>query len=341
MRGTTWTIAGTVGVADSMAARMHRVAVALLAVATLVRVADAAPACLPKVATRPGAELTLGSIAGVSLVCVVRDAKVFGCWDIDPKSGKLTARAVSAPPGRSIEAAPDAKRCVDGYCLPPATGKFPDRVLMATSTDGQHVVVGEWGSGSASIFDVASKKRLRTFDYSGTTDATIIGNSVVGLLYLGNTLYVRGSDAGPYEAVYAIKDDGTHLGHVTDGKDDLFSIDEGAASALDADRLALTDPFFQQLVIVSAKDNRRTVIKRPFALGPCTESDLDVVEPPAKKCEKYFAKAFAPYSGAELVALPGGELLIALSSKLVGQLAILDGTTLAEKRRVRMPICRK
>jgi len=322
---------------------MRHVSAALFALAGLsaaAGVADAAPACLPALATRPGSELTLGSIAGVPLACVARGAKVLGCWDIDPRSGTLTARAVSAPPGRSIEAAPDAKGCVDGYCLP-ATGTAPERVLMATSTDGRHAVIGGWGSGAVAVFDTRTKKLLRSFDYSGKTDDTIIGNSVVGLLYIGNMLYVRGSDAGPYEAVFAIKDDGTRLGQLTDGKEALFSIDEGSASALDAERLALTDAFFQQLVIISAKDNSRTVIKRPFVLGPCSEDDLDVTEPPKKSCEKHFAKTFAPYSGAELVALPGGDLLLALSGKAVGQLALLDSKTLVEKRRLRMPICRK
>lgn len=316
---------------------MRVVGALVIAIVTLVaaRDADAGRACIPQnLEAQVGTPLRLGSIAGVPVVCAIRGFSTVGCWDIDLKSGKLAARAVNAPPGRSAAVPLDAKNCVDGYCVSTQT----ERTLMATSTDGQHVVIGPWGDGLLSVFDATTKKLIQSFSYSGDTDDTIIGNAVVGLLYIGNMIYLHTSDAGPYQSVFAIRDDGTRFGQIGDGTAH-FSINEGSASVLDTDHLAITDPFFQKLVIIAAKDNSRRILKRPFAFGPCSDADLDV-EPPVAKCKKHFAKTFAPYAGAEVIALPKGDLLVALTSAPLGQLAILDGKKLVEKRRLRLPTCR-
>lgn len=304
--------------------------------------AEAAPSCLPANLGREDTALRLGAIAGAPVLCVERERAIVGCWDVNPKSGKLAARAIKALPGRSVVLPLDAKGCVDGYCVttpaPP-----PEKAFVATSTDGKHVLLGPWNAGTAVIFDAKTKQLVRTFNFSGDTGDTIIGNIIVGLLYIGDTIYARGADAGPNEIVYAMKDDGTHLGILSDGSDPpSMSIDRGAASAFDADNLALTDAYFQRLVVFSAKDQSRTVRKRRFSLGPCTQDDLDDdAMIPKPKCKKYFATAFQAYIGAEVVALTGGDLLVALSAPSLGQVVILDGKKLVEKRRLRLPTCRR
>jgi hypothetical protein len=58
-------------------------------------------------------------------------------------------------------------------------------------------------------------------------------------------------------------------------------------------------------------------------------------------CAKAVAKDFNQYFGFSPIRLPSGEFLAALGGKSVGSVAILDGETLGEKRRFRLPRCGK
>jgi hypothetical protein len=53
------------------------------------------------------------------------------------------------------------------------------------------------------------------------SEETNVGNKPWGLLYSGDTLFVIGTDAGPFTGVWVFKDDGSRVGEVSTDADAL------------------------------------------------------------------------------------------------------------------------
>jgi hypothetical protein len=201
------------------------------------------------------------------------------------------------------------------------------------------------------IFDNAKKEQIGTVKIRSNDlpDNFSVGNEPVNLLYIGGTIYVVGSDAGPYIAVWAFTDDGQAQGVITKGGlSGTFSVYNGAVNIIDAAHIALADAGLQTMLILSAANGAKQTnkwITRP-AGAACTAADMDLVNfedasKVSQGCAKAVAKDFDPYFGFSPVRLPSGDFLAALGGKSVGSVAVLDGETLAEKRRFKLPRCRK
>lgn len=314
----------------------------------------AQPHCLPQTALRTqdslyGPPLELGLVGGSVTLCVSKrpDApRASGCWTVNPTTGALTASTLTALPGRSQAGTVDAAGCVAGYCPTPKV-EADMAPLWATSTNGARVVVLR--RGDLHIFDATSKAPLRTIELyaDGVPGHTVVGNAPIRLLYLDDTIHVVGADAGPFAAVWSFKDSGDRLGRqTTDGRADGKTIDVylGGTSVLDGGHVALADAALRRLVILDAAGKRTTIV-RQVSRAPCSEEDLmDVfigggAQRVSAACRRTIATHFAPYYDIELVRLPSGAFLAALSGKHIGEIAVLDKTTLREVRRMKLARC--
>lgn len=304
--------------------------------------------CLPPAAFPPSAEmiygpaLELGLVGGSVTLCARKkpDApRAAGCWTVNPTTGALTASAATALPGRSQDGAADAAGCVAGYC-PTPRAEAGASLLWATSTNGARVVVVS--RGGAHVFDATSKAPLRTIPLIG-----VVTNAPIRLLYLDDTIHVVGADAGPFAAVWSFRDSGARLGRVTtDGRADGEAIDvyRGGTGIIDGGHVAVADAALRRLVILDAA-GKRTTILRQVSQAPCSAQDLedaiiaDDTQRASAACRRTIATRFAPYYDVELVRLPSGAFLAALTGKHAGEIAVLDKATLREVRRLKLARC--
>lgn len=308
-------------------------------------VAAADAPCLPK--AHKGETRQLGLVEGAPVLCTVvageaqSGSRVSACWDVDLKTGSLATRAPAQLPGHGMSVALDAKGCYDGYCLgKPEEGE----IIVSPSTDGRHLVIH--ANLTARVFDVKTKKLVNSFGFRPEKgkDDDAVSNAVVDVLYVGDTIYAVGSDAGPYIGVWAFKDDGTPRGLIKEGGDS-FSVYTGTWSVIDDGRVAFSDEGMRRLLILSSKDGKRKLLKRRVKVAPCKEGDISAylgesTDVPAA-CKKHIEKVFAPYLGATIAAMPGGDLLFALADKSGSELAVLDSKSLAEKKRIKLKQCAK
>jgi hypothetical protein len=310
--------------------------------------------CLPRSAIQTqdslyGPGLELGLVAGSVTLCISRRPDVphgAGCWTINPTTGALTASTVTALPGRSQAGAVDAAGCVAGYC--PTPRAEADRVpLWAINTNGTRAVV--LSMGELHVFDATSKAPLRTIPLAAddVPGHTIVGNAPIRLLYLDDTIHVVGADAGPFAAIWSFRDSGVRLGRqTTDGRVDGHSINvyRGGTSIIDGRHVALADAALRRLVIFDAA-GKRTTIDRQVSPAPCSEENLEDVfiaggsTRVSAACRRTIATHFAPYYDVDLVRMPSGAFLAALSGKHAGEIAVLDKTTLREVRRLKLARC--
>jgi hypothetical protein len=312
--------------------------------------------CLPRAALKApdeyyGPALELGLVGGSVTLCARTkpDApRGAACWTVNPATGVLTASAATSLPGRSQRVAADAGGCIAEYC-PTPRAEAGDTLLWASSTNGNRVVV--LGRGGAQVFDATSKALLHTISLNGGDEDvprhTIVTNAAIRLLYLDDTIHVVGHDAGPFAAVWSFKDSGARLGQVTvSGQPDTDPIDvyRGSVSVIDGGHLAVADTALRRLVILDAAGKRTTIV-RQVSHAPCTEENLgeafhtDDTRRMSAACGQIIATQFAPYYDVELVRLPSGAFLAALTGKHVGEIAILGKSTLREVKRLKLARC--
>jgi hypothetical protein len=319
---------------------------ALLVTSLLAPAAAAAdPVCLPKALFPKGdayvPTFDLGHVAGVPTLCAHADSEIgglVGCWAIDPKTGALSASTATALPGHSQHRKTDAKGCIDGYCAPKAAAG--EVLMFVTSTDGAHAAILR--DTSLYVFDTKTKKQTKVVPLSDekAPDNTNVGNSPVEVLYAGNALYVVGTDAGPYIAVWSFKDDGKRTGVVGGG----ISVYSGGVNVLDDTKVGLANPGLQSLMVVNAADGKATIVKRAVKSAPCKPEDMEYLgetDEPSKGCSKTLAKNFIPWANLDPILLPSGEYLVALAGAGRGSLAILDPVKLAGKKRFKLKRCSK
>ena len=327
---------------------------------------QAEPACLPPSlfqhddnATEP--TLDLGLIASVPTLCAYSDwryTSLRGCWAIDLAAGTLSVPAAASLPGHSQQRKAGADGCIEGYCIVPKPDA-DELLTWAVSTDGAHAAIlgeralpGEMRVEEALyIFDTRTKTQTVAIPLLSNKepDSTNVGNSPVKFYYAGDTIYVVGTDAGPNIKVWSFKEDGKRLGLITEtGKADGsgFSVFKGGVNLIDDTHIALASAGLRTMLVLSASDGTRQERARRVSQAPCTGQDmaifnLDESYVLSKGCMKTLAKSFEPYIDLVPLRLPSGDFVAALSGKSRGSLAILDGKTLTEKRRLELPRCAK
>lgn len=331
---------------------MLRVLACLFA-ATLPAVATAAaqPACLPAAVFAADGNgrmpsLDLGFVGAVPTLCA-RDATdraaLIGCWTVNPARGALTAAGARALPGHGRRAVPDTAGCTEGYCVAPSA----ETRLLATSTDGAHAVV--LADAALHVFDAATKARTARIPLAdpAAPDHTNVSNTPIKLLYAADTIYVVGSDAGPFIGVWAFKQDGRRLGLVkisADPASEAFNIFNGGINIVDGTDIALADAGLQTMLFVSVATSARQRLKRAVSPAPCTRKHMqsfaegDLSLPPA--CRNAIRARFEPYLAMSALRLANGDVLTTLTGPAHGQLALLAGRTLAERKRIQLLRCR-
>jgi hypothetical protein len=317
-----------------------------------VTMAAAQPACLPssvfaKAADEESATLDLGYIDNVLTLCAYKKEsgpnmdKRLGCWTVNPNTAALGASAATAIPGRGRRAELDAQGCVNGYCIAPMA---PDdnRPFFATSTDGVHAAV--MTDHLLTIFATNTKAKTTEIELvkADAPEATNISNQPWGLLYNGDTLFVIGSDAGPFIGVWVFKEDGSRAGRV--GSEEYpLNIFNGGYGILGRDKVAFADVGLHALTTVTGANVARQRTKRNASYAPCTSDRFEEWangdSNQTRACRRVLDARFEPYVDISPVELPSGELITALRGPAQGYIAVLNPAGLTEKRRLKLARC--
>lgn len=333
---------------------MRRLALLTLASALLAStLARAEPACLPKAMFSKEAipEMSLGLVDGVPTLCAQddwRSTTVFGCWRVHPKSGALTAAAPIWPAGLSRRVTLDPTGCFEGYCLNADPDSLREALLaFVMSTDGKHAAI--LNAYELHIFDAQSKTKDRTISLSWehAEPEKGIGNMPIRMIYAGDTIYVTGTDAGPFMAVWAFRDDGARLGRINQSlKPDSEALDVygGTVNLVDGKHVALAESGARSMLLLSLGSGERTVLKRSVGSGPCSRENMQDIklgdfERLPRACKRFAQINYEPYFHISPIRLPSGDFLTTLGGPMLGSMAVLDGRTLVEKARMKLRRC--
>lgn len=333
---------------------MHSLALATLVATVLASaLARAEPACLPAAMFAKDArpEMSLGRVDGVSTLCAQDNWQtntVYGCWSVDARTGALTTTSATWPTGLSQRVKLDAAGCIEGYCIKTIPDAPSDPLpTLARSTDGVHAAILYFHE--VHVFEARSKTEIRAFSV-GTENAsseTGIGNIPIQMLYAGDTIYVVGTDAGPFKAVWAFRHDGTRLGRIDqDPKTagEAWSVYGGTVNLIDDEHIALANSGTREMLILSLGSGARTILKRPVGAGPCSKENmlnvkLGDIESLPQACKRFIQANYEPYFDISPLRLSSGDFVATLAGPALGAVAILDGRTLVEKKRMKLRRC--
>ncbi|HEY0194804.1 MAG TPA: hypothetical protein VGC42_27010 [Kofleriaceae bacterium] len=303
-------------------------------------------ACLPEALKSPTApRLELAAVGQDAVICAVDQDRTrllgpVACWAIDVRSGGLTYQAAAPLPGRGMSVMID-DHCARGYCLPKDAKVPTDPVaLISWNTDGSKVAV--LAGDNVHIFDAASKNHESTFSIRGDKGVT---SEPTALDWNGDSIFVEASD-GTTSPVFVFKPDGTAVGAIeTLGSKDHapLSTRNGSFILLDKTRVAVSEQGMSTLTIYETDTGKRSKAVRKLPASPCKKDELDAAwrDPSAAqspKCKDFVAKNYAHLIGADAVA-GSKNLLVLLRGPRLGELAVVDSKTLAEKKAIKMPWC--
>jgi hypothetical protein len=323
--------------------------VVLLLATTL---AAAQPACLPKpVFVKNGNQelpvIDLDTADGVLTLCAYETAldykvdKLLGCWTVDATTAALGASAAKTIPGRGRRTNLDAQNCIDGYCIAPIPPE-DHRPFFATSTDGAHAAI--MTERLLYIFATNTKAKVAEIELvkQDAADDTSVGNEPWGLLYSGDTLFVIGTDAGPFTGVWVFKQDGSRVGRISTDED-VLNIFNGGYGILGRDKVALVDAGLQNMTIVTGANTAKQSTKRTTSYAPCTKDQFEQwtrsEDIKSGACKRTLDAKYAPYVNMSPVQLPSGDIITPLSGPAQGAMAVLNPAGLTETRRLKLARC--
>jgi hypothetical protein len=305
--------------------------------------------CLPgELKNLNAPRLELAAIGSDAVVCAIDQDRTrllgpVACWSVDVAGahpGALNYQAPAPLPGRGISVMFD-DRCARGYCLP-RDAKLPaDPVaLMAWNLDGSKVAV--LAADLVHIYDAASKAHESSFSIRG--DHGVVSEPTA-IHWNGDAIFVEASD-GTSAPVWVFKPDGTAVGPIEalGGKDKApLSTRNGSFLLLDKTRVGVSELGFSTLTIYETDTGKRSKLVRRIPAGPCKKDELDALwhDPAAAaspKCKDYVAKTYAHLIGADAVA-GTKNLLVLLRGPRLGELAVIDAKSLAERKTIKMPWC--
>lgn len=308
--------------------------------------------CLPaKLKTDNSLRLQLASIGKDPIVCAVdteasRLAGPLGCWKVD--LSKLEAESVplvrvpAAPlPNRNVDAML-SNGCAHGFCLPKTANAGGANVAhMAWNNDGARaaVLVGD----EVHLFDAATKAHQSSFSVRGPKG---VPNDAVEVFLVGKVVFVVGAEAGQQAGVWAFKVDGAPIGPIAalGGKAKTpVSPHRGSVSVLDPGRVAIAERGMETLTTYEVETGRRLKSVRKLPKLPCKPDELDAYWRDSgkvtKKCRAALESASGIFVGATAV-MGSMNLLVALQGTRLGELAVIDPKSLAERRKpLKMPWC--
>ena len=305
--------------------------------------------CLPAKLKEDGApELELAAVGTDAIVCAIDKDKdrllgPVACWKVDLASGGLEYQDPSTTvlPGMNVDVKLD-DHCARGFCLPKeakVAGTGAAHMSWNIDKTKVAVLVGD----DVHIFDAASKAHESSFSVRGDKGLT---NDPVGIHFVGDMIFVEGADQGPYSAVWGFKAaDGSPSGPINalGGKDEKpVSTWHGSVSVLDKGHIALAEKGMDMLTIYEVDTGKRTKLVRKLPKVACKPDELDAFwhdgDKVTDKCKDSVMKASGHLIGATAV-MGSKSLLVLLRNDRLGELAVMDAKTLAEKKAIKMPWC--
>lgn len=303
--------------------------------------------CLPLALKEDAApRLELAAIGTDAVLCAVDVDKdrllgPVGCWKIDLNTGGLAYEAPWPLPGHNVTVKLE-DRCARGYCLPNEAKAPAGKIAhMAWNLGGSKVAVII--DDEIHLFDAATKAHESAFAIRGDKGVT---NDPIGVHFVGDMLFVEGADHGPYSAVWAFKTDGTALGPLTNiggGKEEKpISTYQGSFSILDKTRVGLSERGMETLNTYEVDTGKRSKLVRKVPKPVCKPDELDAYwhdgDKVTDKCKDAMDKSYGHLKGATAV-LGSKSFLVVLRGERLGELAVLDAKTLAEKKAIKLPWC--
>ena len=296
--------------------------------------------CLPLALKEPDApRLELAAVGSDAVICATDTARdralgVVGCWKIKLDTGELAWRSRDPIPSRGYTRKLD-DNCAGELCLP-KDSKAPEdgAVLLAASPAGdkQAMLAGD------NIHIFADGKHETTW---GIRTEKGITSEPQRIHWVGEHVFVEGTDGvWVYKAA-----DGTAVGPIIplgarDGKP-IAPPKGGSLVVLDKQRVAVSERGFTFVHTYEADTGKRAKLVRKTARSPCKTADTNKYwngEDVPAKCKDFMDKTYAHLVGADVVA-GSKNLLVLLRGPRLGELAVLDARSLAEKTTIRLPWC--
>lgn len=304
--------------------------------------------CLPtalKDNTAPRLELTAQGADAV--VCAIDQDETrllgpVGCWKVDLASGALAYMPSAPLPGRGMSVLLD-DRCARGFCLP-KDAKAPSTKIARMAWNGEGSKVAVLVGDDLHVYDASSKAHESSFTIRGDKGVT---NDPTGVDWVGDVIFVEGTDQGPYSAVWAFKAaDGAPLGGIEAiGAKDAKPISTfgGSFSLLDKTRVAVAEQGFSTVTVYETSNGQRSKLVRKLTKPPCKNEEVDAYwhdqnDKVTPKCKAALEASFAHLQGATAVA-GSKNFLVMLRGPRLGELAVMDAKTLAEKKAIKLPWC--
>jgi hypothetical protein len=304
--------------------------------------------CLPAALKGDGApHLELASVDSAVEVCAIDDDKTrllgpIACWKVNTDTGALTAAGRAPLPSHGFDAKL-ADGCTRGLCLP-ADAKKPgdDLVHLAWNTDGTKAAM--LAGDDVHVYDAGTKQQTGTFSIRNGDKG--LSNDPVQIYFVADHVFVIGADPGPSSAVWEFKLDGTPIGAIEPigSKDGTpINLSGGSFSVLDKSRVGASEQGATTLTTVEVDNGKRTKLVRNVRRPPCKPAELDSYWLATKdkigpSCQAALDKDFAPLVGAGMIA-GTKSFVVLLRGPRLGEIALLDNRTLAEKRAIKLPWC--
>ena len=141
------------------------------------------------------------------------------------------------------------------------------------------------------------------------------------------------------------KTDGTQVGPITSlgGKQEKpVSTHHGSFSILDKERVAIGEKGMETLTTYNVNNGARAKLVRKLPKLACKPAELDAFwvdgDKVTDKCKDSITKASGHLMGGTVVA-GGKSFVVLLRGSRLGEIAIVDQKSLAEKSKLQMPWC--
>ncbi len=302
--------------------------------------------CLPAALKEDGApKLELVAIGQDVIVCAVDTDKSrllgsVGCWKVDLKTGQLAYQEPTPLPGRDVDVNLD-DHCARGFCLPADAKVAPVKVAHLSWSYPEPTKVAMLVGDDVHIFDAATKKQEKSFTVKGDKG---VSNDPIAVYYVSDAIFVEGADQGPFSGIWQFKGDGTPVGPlVSIGKDEKpLSTYHGSFSVLDKDHVGVSERGFTTMTTYEISTGKRTKAVRKLGKVNCKPDELENYwkdgDKVSDKCKGSATTQFGTLTGA--TAFMGSKsLVVMLRDDRLGELAVMDPKTLAEKSAIKMPWC--
>ena len=303
--------------------------------------------CLPPGVKDASVRLELAAVGTDAIVCAndterTRLLGPIGCWKLDLATGNLAAVPQQLLPGGSVDVKLD-DHCARAFCLP-ADAKLPGEKVAHMAINGDNTKMAVLVGDDVHIFDKATKTHQSSFSIRGDKG---LANDATGLHWVGTMLFVEGGDGGASSGVWAFKEDGTQVGAIeTLGaakEAKAINTAGGGVSVLDTNRIALAEQGWKTLTEYEVATGKRTKLVRTIKSGACKKDEEEAFWKEndagmSPKCKEYMGKTYGHLVGATAVA-GSKNFLVMLRGPRLGELAVMDSKTLAEKKSIKMPWC--